>query len=509
MLTGWNLSTSAAAVIESSDQGVAAWDWDARQIRQIGFAVADILAGYLGGLAGRPVHQQVPEPLRRAWAAEEMPRSGTAPAEILARFTEQIAPYPLGNGHPRFFGWVNSPPAVLAVYAEALAAAMNPSVAGGDHAAYYLERQVVRWFAELAGMPAGAGGLLVSGASMATLTALGTARHQAMSRAGIDVRTRGLQASGPRLLLYASAEAHGCVRKAAELLGIGSDNIREIETDSAARIRPEHLAVMLAADRDRGDLPVAVIASAGTVNTGAVDPLARIGAVCAELQVWLHIDAAYGGPPVLLLPEFQDSREALGQADSIAIDPHKWLYVPVDAGLVLLREPERARHAFSLVPPYLRTDDQAADTAWFSEYGFEQTRPFRALKIWMAVHQLGLDGYRDLIRHDLRLAEYLRTQVRSAPDLELIAAGLSITCLRYRPADWTGTPEQLDDLNRRLVGAVQQAGRAFLTGTTVRNQAVLRACIVNPGTRQRDIDVLLEEILRHGARLAGPFRSPA
>jgi aromatic-L-amino-acid decarboxylase len=497
------------SVSEPADQGATAWAWDARQIRRTGADVADILAEYLGGLAGGPVHRPVPESLKRAWAEQEMPRRGAAPAEILARFTEQIAPYPFGNGHPRFYGWVNSPPAVLAVYAEALAAAMNPSVAGGDHAAYYLERQVVRWFAELAGMPPDAGGLLVSGASMATLTALGTARHQAMSRVGIDVRAAGLQAGGPRLLVYASAEVHGCVRKAVELLGIGSDNIRDIETDSEARIRPEQLAAMLAADRGRGYLPVAVIASAGTVNTGVIDPIAPIGAVCAEHEVWLHIDAAYGGPPLLLLPEYQASRDALGQADSVAIDPHKWLYVPVDAGLLLLREPERARHAFSLVPPYLRTDDTDGDTAWFSEYGFEQTRPFRALKIWMAMHQFGLDGYRDLIRHDLRLAEYLRTQVRSAPDLELIATGLSITCLRYRPAGWTGTPEQLDDLNHRLIGAVQQAGHAFLTGTTVRGQTVLRACIVNPGASEADIDVLMAEIHRHGAQLAGSLGGPA
>lgn len=481
---------------------VPAWAWDEQQIRRVGMAVADILADYLGGLAGRPVHRPVPEQLKREWADEAPPRSGTAPDEILARFTEQIAPYPLGNGHPRFYGWVNSPPAVLAVYAQVLAAAMNPSVAGGDHAAYYLERQVVRWFAELACMPDGAGGLLVSGASMATLTALATARHHAMSRVGIDVRARGLQAPGPRLLLYASAEAHGCVRKAAELLGIGSDNIRDIETDSLLQIRPDHLAATLAADRGRGDLPVAVIASAGTVNTGAIDPMAEICAICDEHEVWLHVDAAYGGPPLLLLPEYHDSREALGRADSIAIDPHKWLYIPVDAGLILLRDPERARHAFSLVPPYLRTDDQTADTAWFSEYGFEQTRPFRALKIWMAMQQLGLDGYRDLIRRDLELAEYLRARVRSAPDLELIAGGLSITCLRYRPAGWMGTPEQLDQLNHRLAGAVQQAGRAFLAGTTVRGQAVLRACLVNPGARRSDIDVLLAEILRHGAQLA-------
>jgi len=447
------------------------------------------------------VRRPVPESVRRAWATEPPPGTGQPASLVLARFAEQIAPYPLGNGHPRFFGWVNSPPAVLGVFAEALAAAMNPSVAGGDHAAYYLEHQVVRWFAGLAGLPVGAGGLLVSGASMATLTALATARHQTMSRAGIDVRASGLQAGGPRLRLYASREAHGCVRKSAELLGIGTDNIREIDVDDRDRIRPGHLAGLLDADSERGDLPVAVIASAGTVNTGAIDPLSDIGAVCAERDVWLHVDAAYGGPPVLLLHEYSGARDALGRADSIAIDPHKWLYIPVDAGLILLREPELARGAFSLIPPYLRTDDESPGSPWFSEYGFEQTRPFRALKIWMAIQHLGLDGYRDLIARDLRLADYLRAAVGSAPDLELLAWGLSVVCFRYRPAGWTGTAGQLDDLNRRLASAVQDAGRAFCAGTAVGGQAALRACIVNPGARPGDLDLLVAEILRHGARL--------
>ena len=479
----------------------------AEDIEELGASVARIIAEYLTGLPGRPVHQPVPAGLREAWAAEPPPETGDEPGEILDRFTREIAEYPFGNGHPGFFAWVNSPPALIGVFAEALAAAMNPSVAGGDHAAVHLERQVVRWLAELAGLPPGAGGLLTSGASMATLTGLAIARHHALARAGLDVRAFGLQESTGRALLYATTEAHGCVRKAAELLGIGSANIRLVNTDSEFRMDPAHLGDLLAQDHARGDVPVAVIASAGTVNTGAIDPLGAIADVCRQSSTWLHVDAAYGGPPLLLLDEFAGFRPGLGRADSIGIDPHKWMYVPVDAGALLLADPERARDAFSLVPPYLRTDGD--QLPWFSEYGFEQTRPFRALKLWMAVRHLGLSGYRDLIRHDLHLAEYLRAQAGQASDLELLASGLSVVCFRYRPQDWAGSAAELDDLNKHVASAVQLSGRAYLAPTTVRGTTALRACVVNPGSAEADIDRLLAEVRTQGQRaLASRPTSP-
>lgn len=404
-----------------------AWSWDAAEVERFGAEVARVIARYLDDVPGRPVHRGVPWQARNAWTMEDAPRTGTPPTVVLDRFAAEIAPYPFGNGHPRFYGWVNSPPAVIGVFADALAAAMNPSVAGGDHAAAHLERQVIRWFAELARLPAGAG---------------------------------------------------------------------EVDHDFA--MVPADLAAVLAADRERGYLPIAVVASVGTVNTGAIDPLPAISEVCAEYGVWLHVDAAYGGPAVLLLDAYRGVLDGLGRADSIAIDPHKWLYVPVDAGLLLLREPGHARDAFSLVPPYLRIED--GEARWFSEYGFEQTRPFRALKIWMAMQHIGLDGYRELISHDLDLGEYLHGQVAVAPDLELLAGGLSVVCFRYVPRRRDASA--LDELNRRLVRAVQVAGRVFLAGTTVRGASALRACVVNPGASRSDIDVLLTEVREHGARLA-------
>lgn len=509
---------------DQRQQAPDGWEWPAEQVRRLGHDVVDLLADYLSGLPQRPVFRPYPAELVEALGSEPVPAMGAPVEAVLDDFRRQVAPYPFGNGHPRFHAWVNSPPHLLGVYAEALAAAMNPSVAGGNHAAVHVEHQVVRWFAELAGYGPDSAGLLVSGGSMATLTALAVARHRAGQRAGIDVRADGVQApvdegGAPprRFVLYLGTESHGAARKAVELLGLGASAIRTIDSDREHRMRPDLLRARIERDRAEGHVPVAAMASAGTTNTGAIDPLDDIADVCAEQGVWLHVDAAYGGPAVLLLDRYQQSRAGLARADSLALDPHKWLYAPVDAGLVLLRDGAAARDTFSLVPPYLRTDGDPAGVGgpvWFSEYGFEQTRPFRALKIWMLLKHLGLAGYRELISHDLALAERLAATVQAAPDLELLARGLSVVCFRCRPPsprlgpapEQDQEPEQgrdsLDELNRRVLAAVQLGGRAFLAGTTVDGVFALRACLVNPGTGAADVDAVVAEVRAALATLA-------
>ncbi len=297
------------------------------------------------------------------------------------------------------------------------------------------------------------------------------------------------------------------MRKAVELLGLGTASVREIETDSDFAMRPAHLASVLKEDQARGELPVAVVASAGTVNTGAIDPLAEISAVCAEAEadggrVWLHVDGAYGGPAVLLSDRYDAAAAAIGRADSIAIDPHKWLYVPVDAGVILLAEPGLARETFSLVPDYLRTGEESEP--WFSEYGVEQTRPFRALKIWMAMRQLGLAGYRELIGHDLELAGYLRAEVEAAPDLELLADGLSVVCFRYRPAE-AGGPE-----GGRPRGGRARGGRARPQQPQPQpgpGRAARRPGL--PGRHRRPRPAGAASLHRQPGRNAGAHRRPA
>jgi glutamate/tyrosine decarboxylase-like PLP-dependent enzyme len=475
----------------------AGWSWSADDVRQVGYRAVDIIAEYLSGLPHRPVFQPYPGEWARALAAAPIPVSGATVDAVLDDFVEHVAPYPFGNGHPRFLAWVNSPPHPLGIFAEALAAAMNPSVAGGNHAAVHIERQVVRWFADLAGFGDDSTGLLVSGGSMATLTALTVARHQAAQRAGVDVRADGLHRGQRRFVLYLGAEGHGSARKAAELLGIGSANIRTVASDANHRLCADSLRRHIGRDHAEGLVPVAVMATAGTVNTGAVDSLEAIADICAEHEVWLHVDGSYGAPAVLLLEQYAPTRAALARVDSLAMDPHKWLYAPVDAGLVLVRDRQLVRDTFSLVPPYLRTDDDpdgVSGPVWFSEYGFDQTRPFRALKVWLLLKHLGVAGYRHLVAHDIAVADRLTAGVAAAPDLELLAHGLSVVCFRCRPVDWPGDEQALDALNRQVLSAVQLGGRAFLAGTSVDGVFAMRACVVNPGSSAADGDAVLAEV---------------
>ena len=291
----------------------------------------------------------------------------------------------------------------------------------------YLEREVIGWFRDLLGLPVEGMGLLVSGSSMANLTGLAVARHTALRKVGLDVRAGGLQhpGDGPRFVVYTSQEGHSSLRKAVELLGIGSDNLRAIGVDSADRMDMGELEASLRRDRAAGLVPMAVAASAGTTNTGAIDPLAALADVCAEHDVWLHVDGAYGAAAILT-PQYHDALAPLARVDSVALDPHKWLYVPVEAGLVLVRSGAAMRDTFSLVPPYLRMDDSLEGVGgppWLSEFGFQQTRGFRALKVWMALKHHGLNGYRAMLEHDIMLAERLAAQVEARQIWSCWAAG--------------------------------------------------------------------------------------
>lgn len=466
--------------------------WNGADVRRVAHRVADMVADYLEQLESRPVFTPVPIDEAARAATEPLPEQGSEPDAILDDFARSVAPYPFGNGHPRFWGWVNSPPAVMGIFADQLAAAMNPSVAGGNHAAVHVERQVIRWFAEILGLPATATGLLVSGGSVANLTALTAARY---AKAGFDVRTRGMQSGDQRLVVYMSEEGHGCIRKAVEMLGIGSDWLRVIPVNDRSEMRVDVLAQTIDRDLQDGYRPMAVAASAGTVNTGAIDDLAGIARVCRDRDVWFHVDGAYGAA-ARLSSRYRERLASLALADSIALDPHKWLYVPVEAGLVLVRDPANLRSAFSLVPPYLRTDGDphgVGGPPWFSEFGFQQSRGFRALKVWMTLKYYGASGYARAIDHDLDLASYLADRVSADPDLKLMSPlSLSVVCFRVEPAGWDD--DELNRLNKAVLERLQLSGRAFLSSTVLNGRFVLRACIVNPLSGQRDVDALLEAV---------------
>lgn len=331
---------------------------DAHDILQ---AAARIAAGHLDGLTDGPVWRPVPAGLRAALTGQELPEQGLDAARLLDVLERDVLAYPMGNGHPAFFGWVNAAPHPAGVAGALLAAAMNPSSAGGDHADVHLERAVVRWIAELVGFPHELGaGLLTSGASMATIVAVGAARQRALAAAGWDVRARGLSGA-PRLVAYGSEEVHSCVRKAVELLGIGSANLHVAPVDETGRLQVEALRRAIAADRAAGAVPFLVVGSAGTVSTGAVDSLDELAAVAAEEGLWFHVDGAYGGLGVLD-PAIAHRYAGMDQADSLALDPHKWLQVPAGVGCLLVRDRAQLRETFSYVPAYLR-DDEAGNSA--------------------------------------------------------------------------------------------------------------------------------------------------
>lgn len=477
-------------------------EWTADEIRRVGRLVVDLIADHLARLPGEPAFRPVPPEFAQAMVSTPAPLDPVSPDDLLRAFSERVEPYPFGNGHPRFFGWVNSPPAVMGVFADALAAAVNPSCAGGNHAAIYVERQVLEWFKALLGFPGDSMGLLVSGGSMATMTALAVARHL---KSGVDVRADGLRGAPKPFAFYMSSEAHGCARKAVELLGFGSRSIRTIPAGADYRMPPAALDDALSADRANDVQPIGVVATAGSTNTGAIDDLDAIADVCRRHGVWMHVDAAYGGPAILSR-EYREALAGLARADSVALDPHKWMFVPVEAGLVLIRDAQAMRAAFSLVPPYLRTDGNAAGVGgppWFSEYGFQQTRGFRALKVWMTMQQFGVNGLRAVIEDNITLAGYLADRVRAADDLELMAPpNLSVVCFRY--VDESASDEEARAaLNRAILERLQLGGRAFLTSTELGGRFVLRACIVNYRSTREDVDRLVDAVRAIGRALQG------
>src|SRR5215218_9752507 len=471
---------------------------DLEEFRRAGHALVDGVADHLAALPARPVWQPLPDELRGELLSLPLPDGPTGLEPLARTMVRDVLLHAMGNGHPAFFGWVNSPPSLAGVLASLAAAAMNPSVVSGDHADVHLERTVVRWLAELVGYPhAPAAGLLTSGASAATIVCLGGARGHATAAAGRDVRRDGL-AGGPRLLCYVPSEAHSCVPRAIELLGLGSGSIRPVPL-RGGRLDADELRAAIAADRAAGGQPAVLVGSAGTVNTGAIDPLAALADVAAAEGLWFHVDGAYGAFGVLD-PAIAARYRGMERADSLALDPHKWLGVPVDAGCALVRRGDDLRDAFSVIPAYLRQDTGEL-VGSFAEYGLEQTRPFRALKTWATIAALGRAGIAGQVARANALARELAARVEREPELELaVAPETSIVAFRARPAGCP--PARLEEINRALPEAVQARGRAFLTGTVFEGRETLRACILHPATGPEHLATLVAEVVAAARELA-------
>jgi glutamate/tyrosine decarboxylase-like PLP-dependent enzyme len=477
----------------------SSFDLPPDEVRRLGYLAADAVAEHREKLESRPVFGKVGRDA--SLFDEPLPEEGRPFEEVLAFVREHVIPFPFGNSHPRFFGFINATADPVGITADYLAAAMNPNCWGGDHAAVHVENEVMRWIAQMLGYPQTAEGILVSGGSMANFTALAAARR-AMTPG--NVREDGLAGEGrPRLVVYASDQVHHCVDKAVDLLGIGTRQLRKIETDGRFRIRVNLLEKSIDQDRKAGLVPAIVVGTAGTVNTGAIDPLEELAEICRRESLWFHVDGAYGAMAKLssdLAPLFA----GIEQADSIAADPHKWLYVPYEAGATLLREAGRLSATFRKFPEYLTTDPDSPfpGPVWFAERGVELSRGFKALKVWMGLKTHGTRAYARAIENDVALARFLSEQVDRRPDFERMAEQvLSIANFRYKPVGGTLSEEDLDRLNRGIVNRLVGDGSFLLAPTILKGRTAMRVCIVNFRTAEDDLEFLLDEAARVGREL--------
>ncbi|HEY8686472.1 MAG TPA: pyridoxal-dependent decarboxylase, partial [Chloroflexota bacterium] len=470
---------------------------DLDELRALGHHMLDDMFDRLTHLRERPVWHPVPERARRALQAP-VPMEGEPVDAVYAQFVESIAQYSLGNDHPRFWGWVMGNGTPLGMLAEMLAAGMNPNVGGGEHAANYVEAQVIDWCKELLGFPPEASGLLVSGGSMANLLALAVAR----SRVPFDVRHEGLQAAPRHVTLYGSSEMHSSIQRAVEVLGLGSRNLRVIPVDRDDMINMAALRTMIVQDLEDGFQPLCLIANAGTTNTGAIDPLHEMADLAATYGMWLHVDGAFGALAVLS-PELKPLVAGIERADSIAFDLHKWGYQPFEVGCTLVRDAQTHLATFSLTPEYLKHGERgtAGASLWFSDYGVELTRGFRALKVWMAFKVHGVDKLGRLARQNVEQARYLAELVERSPSLELLApVALNVVCFRYSAP---GLDErQTDALNEEVVIRLQEGGIAVPSGTRVRGRYAIRCAITNHRSRWEDFELLVQAVQRIGQELA-------
>ncbi len=464
------------------------------EFKELGHQLIDDIAKFLSSIESRPVNPaQSPAKVRRILGTRSLPKRGTNPKKLLRGVSKMLFENSLLNGHPRFWGYISSSAAPIGALGDLLASSVNPNVGSFQLAplATEIESQAIRWIAELIGYPTTAGGILVSGGNMANFVCFLAARK---ANIAWNVRTEGIgRADARRLRVYASTETHTWIQKAADLFGLGTDSIRSIPVDGQQRMDVTALRKRIGDDKVQGDIPLMVVGTAGSVGTGAVDPLREIAAVCKDHNLWFHVDGAYGALAAVL-PNAPADLKILAEADSVAVDPHKWLYAPMEAGCALVRDPQLLVDAFSYHPPYYTFGGDGEDVPTnYYERGPQNSRGFRALKVWLALRQVGREGYRRMIAEDVQLANYLHERVKTYDELEACSLGLSIATFRYNPRDLRGRKdilEYLNKLNAEILARLQNSGKAFCSSTLLDGKFVLRACIVNFRTTRSDVEAL-------------------
>ena len=472
-------------------------DWNT--VRKLGHQMVDDMIEYLKTVRDRPVWQPIPETVKNK-LNESLPLDPQGPDKAYQDFRDFILPHPMGNIHPRFWGWVIGTGTVTGMFAEMLAAAMNPNLGGGEHVANYVETQVIEWLKKIFDYPDDASGLLVSGGSMANLLGLTVARN---TKAGFDIRQSGIQNETGKMVLYGSTEMHSSLQKAVELLGLGNASLRQIPVDSEFRIDTQSLLSSILKDRIAGNSPFCVIGNSGTVNTGAIDDLNALADICQKENLWFHVDGAFGSLAALS-PTLKHLVAGLEKADSIALDLHKWMFMPIEIGCVLIKNQKEHRSAFTLIPDYLAHGGDrglAAGSHWPSDYGIQLTRGFRALKAWMSIKEHGIDKYGRMIRQNVDQARYLADLIDNEHELERLApVPLNIVCFRFFR---TGrNKEFLNRLNQEIMIRLHENGIAVPTYTLIKDVYALRVAITNHRSRRDDFKMLVDEVLRLGRQLS-------
>jgi glutamate/tyrosine decarboxylase-like PLP-dependent enzyme len=465
-------------------------DWAA--FRAQAHLMLDDMLGYIEKIRERPVWQPIPADVRARFRSPA-PLVGEELAQVHEEFMQDVVPYAQGNVHPGFMGWVNGGGTPVGVVAEMLAAGLNANLGGRDHIPVEVERQVTAWVREIFGFPQGATGLFVTGTSMANLIAVLIARDAAL---GFEVRASGVAAEPRRLTAYTSNAVHGCVPKAMDIAGLGSDALRQIPTDSRFRIDLMALAEAIQRDREAGFTPFLVVGTAGTVNTGAVDDLAGLADLCRREKLWFHVDGAFGAL-ARLAPDLAPKLNGIERADSVAFDFHKWGQAPYDAGFILVRDGEAHKNAFALPAAYLQRAERglAAGSPWPCDFGPDLSRGFRALKVWFTLKVYGTEALGASISRCCALARYLEDRIAATPELELMApVELNIVCFRYRAED-------TNRVNEAIVVALQESGIVAPSTTRIGGRTAIRAAIVNHRTSRTEIDALVDGALSLGRGL--------
>jgi aromatic-L-amino-acid decarboxylase len=475
------------------------------EFKKIGYHLIDIISDFIDTIPKKRVTTgESPKQLQEILGTSSMPEKGSSPEQLLSKACDLLLNHSLLNGHPKFLGYITSSAAPIGALADLLVSAVNPNVGAQilSPIATEIEKQTVKWLAEFIGLSSSYGGILVSGGNMANFTGFLAGRT---AKAPKNIKEDGISNSEMRLLVYCSKTTHTWVEKAAILFGLGSRSIRWIQTDTNNKMDNEALEQTIKNDLKNGYKPIMIIGTAGDVSTGVVDDLKAVATICKKYDLWFHIDGAYG-IPAAVVPELKTLFEGIGEADSIALDPHKWLYSPLEAGCTLVKDPNHLIETFSSHPVYYNFSNyEEAPALNYYEYGLQNSRGFRALKVWLALQQVGRTGYIKMINEDIELAKLLFNEAANHQELEALTQNLSITTLRYVPLgyenDDANREAYLNTLNESLLNDLQQGGEVFLSNAVVAEKYCLRACIVNFRTSKKDMEEIIEIIVREGRKM--------